>query len=112
MGRLHTLLKMLGRWIRRGGPIKWPTTSPDLTPLDFYLWGFLKAKVYHNKPKILEELKQLIRNAVLSVSTTVLESVFSEFQSRIRLVVANDGKHSLTGMNKHSQAAEGEVKLT
>ncbi|KAJ4442849.1 hypothetical protein ANN_04442 [Periplaneta americana] len=30
------------RWIGRGGPIAWPPRSPDLNPLDFYLWGHLK----------------------------------------------------------------------
>ncbi|KAJ4449220.1 hypothetical protein ANN_00617 [Periplaneta americana] len=29
------------RWIGRGGPIAWPPRSPDLNPLDFYLWGHL-----------------------------------------------------------------------
>ncbi|KAJ4426512.1 hypothetical protein ANN_27326 [Periplaneta americana] len=27
------------RWIGRGGPIAWSPRSPDLNPLDFYLWG-------------------------------------------------------------------------
>ena len=27
-------------WIGRGGPIPWPPRSPDLSPLDFCLWGF------------------------------------------------------------------------
>ena len=30
------------RWIGRGGPVPWPARSPDLNPLDFYLWGHLK----------------------------------------------------------------------
>ncbi|KAJ4444692.1 hypothetical protein ANN_06489 [Periplaneta americana] len=30
------------RWLGRGGPIAWPPRSPDLNPLDFYLWGHLK----------------------------------------------------------------------
>lgn len=30
------------RWIGRLGPMEWPARSPDLTPLDFYLWGFVK----------------------------------------------------------------------
>ena len=30
------------KWIGRNGPTKWPPRSPDLTPLDFYLWGRLK----------------------------------------------------------------------
>jgi hypothetical protein len=28
-----------GHWIGRRGPIDFPPRSPDLTPLDFYLWG-------------------------------------------------------------------------
>lgn len=26
-------------WIGRGGIIAWPARSPDLTPLDYFLWG-------------------------------------------------------------------------
>ena len=29
-------------WIGRGGPTEWPARSPDLTPLDFYVWGRAK----------------------------------------------------------------------
>jgi hypothetical protein len=36
------------KWIVRDGPIAWPPRSPDLTPLDFFLWGYLKSKVYCN----------------------------------------------------------------
>lgn len=34
------------KWIGRGGPIAWPARSPDLNPLDYYLWGHLKQYVY------------------------------------------------------------------
>nr|CAH7725084.1 unnamed protein product [Callosobruchus chinensis] len=27
------------RWIDRGGPIPWPARSPDLTPMDYHVWG-------------------------------------------------------------------------
>ncbi|XP_066595419.1 uncharacterized protein [Prorops nasuta] len=27
------------RWMGRGGPIAWPPRSPDLNPLDYFLWG-------------------------------------------------------------------------
>lgn len=33
-------------WIGRGGPTLWPPRSPDLTPLDFYVWGRMKELVY------------------------------------------------------------------
>ena len=37
------------RWLGRGGPIPWPPRSPDLTPLDYYLWGHMKILVYETK---------------------------------------------------------------
>jgi len=37
------------RWLGRGGPVAWPPISPDLTPLDYYLWGHVKTLVYEPK---------------------------------------------------------------
>jgi hypothetical protein len=45
-----------GRWIGLGGPIAWPPQSPDLTPMDFFLWGHLMEQVYAVPPKIIEDL--------------------------------------------------------
>ena len=33
------------RWLGRGGPVAWPPRSPDLTPVDYYLWGHMKTLV-------------------------------------------------------------------
>jgi len=38
-----------GRWIRRGGPHNWPARSPDLSPLDYCVWGWTKELVYSVK---------------------------------------------------------------
>ncbi|KAJ8893016.1 hypothetical protein PR048_005597 [Dryococelus australis] len=35
-----------GRWIGRDGPISWPPWSPNLTSLDFFMWGYVKDIVY------------------------------------------------------------------
>lgn len=32
--------KFPGRWIGRRGPFDWPARSPDLSPCDFFLWGY------------------------------------------------------------------------
>ena len=41
--------KLPNRWIGRGADTdlntKWPPRSPDLTPCDFFLWGYIKSKV-------------------------------------------------------------------
>jgi hypothetical protein len=45
---LAVLCKMFSviRIMTDGGPTAWPPRSPDLNPLDIYLWGHLKALVY------------------------------------------------------------------
>jgi hypothetical protein len=43
-------------WIGRGSTINWPSRSPDLTLLDFCLWGWLKSKVNRTKVDTREEL--------------------------------------------------------
>jgi hypothetical protein len=47
--RNHLDKEMAGRWIGRGGPIAWTPRSPDLTLLDFFLWGYVKNIVYQVK---------------------------------------------------------------
>jgi hypothetical protein len=37
------------RWLGHGGPIAWPPRSPDLTPLDYYIWGHMKLRSIHEK---------------------------------------------------------------
>lgn len=51
------------RWIGNGGFVEWPARSPDLTPLDFYLWGALKDLVYKRPIHNREELSIRILNA-------------------------------------------------
>lgn len=45
------------QWIGRFGPIPWAPRSPDLNPLDFFLWGSLKNKVFQNSITTLDDLK-------------------------------------------------------
>jgi hypothetical protein len=33
----------------------WPPRSPDLTPIDYFLWGYMKQVVYSNHPQTTEE---------------------------------------------------------
>lgn len=48
------------RWIGRGGPTPWPPRSPDLNPLDYFLWGYLKALVYSEPIISVEQLEQRV----------------------------------------------------
>ncbi|GFU47859.1 uncharacterized protein TNCV_4966741 [Trichonephila clavipes] len=44
------------QWIGRGGPVRWPARSPDLSCLDFYFWGHMKPLVYDTPVDNAEEL--------------------------------------------------------
>ena len=64
------------RWIgRRGSATGYPPRSPDLTPLDFYLWGTLKNTVYVTKPQTLEELRDHIERAFNDNPLTIIQTV-------------------------------------
>lgn len=51
-------------WIGRFGSIPWPARSPDLTPLDFFLWGNIKDKVYKNKVNNVDDLRGRIMEEI------------------------------------------------
>ncbi|GFX52141.1 uncharacterized protein TNCV_548001 [Trichonephila clavipes] len=54
-GTIDLLKDTLGdRLISRFGPVNWPPKSCDLTPLDYFLWGYVKSLVYADKPQTLE----------------------------------------------------------
>ena len=53
--------------------------SPDLTPCDFFLWGYIKDRfIVPPLPGSLNELKQRITTAVASVDEDMLRSVWTE----------------------------------
>uniref|UniRef100_A0AAR2KFA0 Tc1-like transposase DDE domain-containing protein n=1 Tax=Pygocentrus nattereri TaxID=42514 RepID=A0AAR2KFA0_PYGNA len=59
-----------GKWIGRRGPVEWPPRSPDLTPLDSYLWGHLKTLTHPWRTKcrfMLMRVRQLLSPAHMSM---------------------------------------------
>ena len=53
-------------------PFYWPPRSPDLTPLDFFLWGHVKTIVYATNPRSLEDLKAKIANVISGITINQL----------------------------------------
>jgi len=71
------------RWIGRRGEIEWPARSPDLTPLDYYLWGHLKSKVYETQPRTLDELRNRIQQAANSIDKETIHRAVTHFYNRL-----------------------------
>lgn len=66
------------RWIGREGPWKWPPRSPELTPLDFYLWGKIKEVVYKTPVTTRHELENRVRTALGALDGEELQRSTSE----------------------------------
>lgn len=55
------------QWFGTDGPQRWPPRSPDLTPMDFFIWGYIKNEVYFHTPTTKEDLQQRVRIAFNSI---------------------------------------------
>lgn len=80
-----------GSWIGRRGAIEWPPRSPDMNPLDYFLWGHLKSKVYKTQPTDIEDLRQRIIEECAKITPTMLRNVREAFTDRLLICQAQFG---------------------
>lgn len=89
------------RWIGRGTiadqpfmATAWPPRSPDLTPMDFYAWGFMKSYVYESKINTREELVQKIHEAGHAIRANLREiDICAAVTRRANLCILKNGGH-------------------
>lgn len=81
------------RWIGRGGEVNWPARSPDLTPCDFFLWGYVKNKVYADPPTTVQNMQERVIAAFRTVTPEILANVEDSFKTRIRMCIQQNGGH-------------------
>ncbi|GFX08996.1 uncharacterized protein TNCV_4165751 [Trichonephila clavipes] len=79
------------RLISRFGPVNWPPISCDLTPLDYFLWGYVKSLVYADKPQTLDHLEDNIRRVIADIRPQMLEKVIENWTSRLDYIRASRG---------------------
>ena len=68
--------RFLHAWIGSGGPIHWPPRSPDLSPLDFFLWGYIKNIVYAEKTRNIQHLQEGITSAIETVTRDTIQKTW------------------------------------
>ncbi|GFU52631.1 transposable element Tcb1 transposase [Trichonephila clavipes] len=79
------------RLISRFGPVNWPPRSCDLTPLDYFLWGYVKSLIYADKPQTLDHLEDNIRRVIADIRPQMLEKIFENWTSRLDYIRASRG---------------------
>ena len=74
--------------------MRWPPRSPDLTPCDFFLWGFVKGTVFvPSLPANLQDLRNRITADVVLVDRDMLTRVWNEMDYRIDVCRVTKGGH-------------------
>jgi len=84
---------MFGTVISRFGDIAWPARSPDFTVSDFFLWGFLKDRVFRRCIMTIPGLKQAIVDEVVAIVEDLRRRVYSDFQTRLQQCSDVNGGH-------------------
>ncbi|GFW83420.1 DUF4817 domain-containing protein [Trichonephila clavipes] len=106
------------RLISRFGPVNWPPRSCDLTPLDYFLWVYVKSLVYADKPQTLDHLEDNIRRVIADIRPQMLKKVIENWMSRLDYIRASRGSHmpeiifkicELQGVKNGSQQRENSV---
>ena len=63
----------------------WPSYSPDLNPAAFFLWGFLKERVYLDPvPKTIEQLKNNIRREAKKLKIDMVKRAIDNMLTRVQ----------------------------
>ncbi|CAK9818807.1 hypothetical protein ANTQUA_LOCUS9924 [Anthophora quadrimaculata] len=61
--------------------------------MDFFLWGFLKSKVYVNKPTTIHASKEKIERCINEIQPHLCKTVMENFDKRVRMYQQNRGGH-------------------
>lgn len=75
------------------GGQSWPPHSPDLNPCDYFLWGYLKEKIFPKQPQTLIELRRLIVQACNEIDENVYRRVVNNLHVRLDAVQIQNGGH-------------------
>jgi len=64
------------RWIVRDVLTPWPPRLPDITPLDFFLWGNVKDKVFLTPVPDITYMKARITDTFATITEDTLENTW------------------------------------
>ena len=85
--------KFRGRVISRRSEHFWPPYSPDLNPLDFFVWGYLEAQVKRIKLATMEELRAVVEDVASTVPEEMIRDAAKNVIKRCKACIEASGGH-------------------
>jgi len=87
-------------WIRQNTPdfvnkFEWPPNSPDLNPLDFYVWGAMlhRYQQFVPKPKNVAELRGVLEAIWNDIPHESVQKAIVAFRKRLQACIKAQGGH-------------------
>ena len=75
------------------GPFEWPARSPDLSPMDFFLWGVLEDMVYKEKPRTIPEIRRVIADKIATIDVELCQKVCRSVAARLVSYIKTTGNN-------------------
>ena len=90
----HLLNQQFGvRITSRHFPFPWLPRFPDLASKDFWLWIFVKSKVYQFHPQTRPDFKGAIKTAIEEIPIAMIRTAVLSTNCRLQIVTVSEGKH-------------------
>ena len=99
MVHLHTGVHIfIGFWMQNFqtgglGETPWSPRSPDITRLNFFLWRYVKDKMFSTPVPDITNLKARITDAFATITEHMLENTCRETDYRLDVLSATKGAH-------------------
>ncbi|KAI6646352.1 hypothetical protein LOD99_9223 [Oopsacas minuta] len=83
-------------WLRTNIPdfiskVEWPSSSPDLNPLDFSMWSILESSACSKSHNSIESLKQSLTREWEKIPQEMLRTVVWAVPGRLKAVIKKKG---------------------
>ena len=72
---------------------EWPPRSPDLTPCDFFLWGYIKSIVFKSPPESLVDLRWRVVATFDSLNQEMVRRAMQGMVRRVNVCINQNGGH-------------------
>ena len=71
----------------------WPPSSPDLNPMDYFVWGYLESRVNRRPHTTKASLIASIKEQFASMPSTLVKRACGRFRTRITAVIEAEGNY-------------------
>jgi len=62
------------------GPKLWPANSPDLSPVDYRIWGLMQERVYQSPIQDVDDLKQWLISVWAEFKQSVINKAIDQWR--------------------------------